>query len=236
MQWETPRIDFWHPVQASTFSLLSSSEDKGSLSTYWVFMDIFSTYSSTFNEEILVKNKEKFISDFKNKFIGDKDKIHHEFDMSVSSVSVSTHHNYVNSHGNFIAEIDNLFYSNLIVGHAVLGFGVILGLMILRHICAAFYDICACDMCPSLSWMLGCDQRGYTAVKGNEPDDISSSYANIRGGNVMTDNHDDEEKVKKSKRVALSTEIPNLIEMRFKTLERALEIEKLKRTEKEVTA
>ena len=138
--------------------------------------------------------------------------------------------------GNFIAEVVGKLYSNSIVRYTVLGVGVIVGSMILYYVSAVFYDLCACDTCPSLTWMLGCDQRGYTAVKGNDADNTSPSNSNMQRDDKMVKdkaNDDDEEKANRSKDVKLSSEAASQIEMRFKTLEKALEVEKSKRMEKE---
>ena len=118
-------IQLEHSALASTFLLRSSpSRNKESLSTYWVFMNISSTHSPALNEEMLVENKEKFVSNFKDHFARDEDKIQLEFDMFLSSVSVSTVHNHT----------DGSIISSFLTHHRVLTSGVFIAMLVVLFV------------------------------------------------------------------------------------------------------
>lgn len=127
--------------------------------------------------------------------------------------------------GDFISNGDDELYSK----YLILAVAVLVGGMILYYVYAALYDICACNTCPSLSWILGLERRGYTAVKGVEVE--SPINKNTQSQKVMDD---DEEKATKLKGADFSADTVSRIEKRFAALETSLEFEKQKRMEREL--
>ena len=129
----------------------------------------------------------------------------------------------------FISNIDDELYSNLFLRYLILAVAVIAGAMILFYVFAAFYDICACHTCPSLSWIVGLERRGYTAVRGVEVDNPINK--NTQSQEVI---NDDEEKATKLKAADFSADTISQFEKRFAALEMSLEFEKQKRIDREL--
>ena len=149
---------------------------------------------------------------------------------TIASVSSApTYAPSVKAAGDFQSEVEGEFSSNPLIGYAVLIIGLIVALKILSYLYTAVYEMCACHTCPSLGWILGFEnQSGYAAVKDREAEGLMKS-----GAQNVKEEDDDLESATKPKVVEMSEEVINKFEMRFVALEKALELERQKRIEKE---